>query len=636
MHEMKNSGIEWIGEIPVGWKILRNKNAFTCSKELVGEKSSETQLLSLTTKGVRKKDINNAEGKLPESFDTYQYVKENDIIMCLFDLDCSAVFSGISFYDGMISPAYRVLTCTDRTFPKYAGYWFNYISHDRKFNHYSKNIRYTLSYEEFSALPIVVPPYEEQHRISAYLDAKCEKIDSIIARQQEVIEKLKAYKLSVITEAVTKGLHPDVRMKDSGYEFIGTVPQHWNVCRLRNIGTPQNGISKGGEFFGHGYPFVSYGDVYRNFTLPENINGLIDTTEAERMQYSVKSGDIFFTRTSETIEEVGFSCVCEKPIENATFAGFVIRVRPFTDDLLTSYAKYYFRSNHHRFYLVKEMNLVTRASLGQNLLKSMPVLLPPKSEQQQIADHLDKKCSAIDSAIAKKQAIIEKLTAYKKSLIYEVVTGKREVKGSDKLTDGVYAVFISPDVKSYAESLLFQKIINMAGKNLKGRTHLMKIFHAVEIVIGFDFGTQYIRHTHGPYSDKIKSLEKDLTDKGWLSVKKGKHIEYSVLDSSSYESDYNKYFKNYDSDIRNIVNCFLTMKRTSKAEKFATLLASWNDFIIDGVEPTDEMIINDVRTNWTENKANTDKETWQEILKQIKKANIIPRGYGKHTIRKDN
>ena len=427
MREMKDSGIEWIGEIPKEWEVLRNKNTFTCTKELVGEKSSETQLLSLTIKGVRKKDINNAEGKLPESFDTYQYVKTNNIIMCLFDLDCSAVFSGISFYNGMISPAYRVLTCTDRSFPKYAGYWFNYISYDRKFNHYAKNIRYTLSYEEFSMLPIIVPPYEEQRAISIYLDTKCAKIDSIIEKQEKVIEKLKVYKLSVITEAVTKGLNPDVKMKDIEYEFIGSIPAHWDVCRLRNIGTPQNGLSKGGDCFGHGYPFVSYGDIYRNFTLPENVNGLVETTEQERMQYSVKSGDIFFTRTSETIEEVGFSCVCEKTIDNATFAGFVIRVRPFTNDLLTSFAKYYFRSNHHRYYLVKEMNLVTRASLGQDLLKSMPVLIPPKSEQQQIADYLDQKCSAIDKSIEQKQAIIEKLKEYKKSLIYEVVTGKKEV-----------------------------------------------------------------------------------------------------------------------------------------------------------------------------------------------------------------
>ena len=427
MREMKDSGIEWIGEIPDDWRIIRNKNAFTCSKELVGEKSELTQLLSLTTRGIKKKDINNAEGKLPESFDTYQFVKENDLVMCLFDLDCSAVFSGISPYNGMISPAYRVLSCKKCMEPKYADYWFQYISDGRKFNHYAKNIRYTLSYEEFSALPLLLPERNEQRRIADYLDRKCGQIDAIIARQQEVIEKLKAYKLSVITEAVTKGLNPDVPMKDSGIDFIGSIPEAWRICRLRNIGTLQNGISKGGEFFGHGFPFVSYGDVYRNFSLPVQVAGLIDSSDEERRNYSVESGDIFFTRTSETIEEVGFSSVCEETIPDATFAGFLIRVRPFTDDLVPKFAKYYFRSNHHRYYLVKQMNLVTRASLGQDLLKSMPVLVPPKDEQISIAAYLDKKCGAIESSIEYKQRVIERLTAYKKSLIYEVVTGKKEV-----------------------------------------------------------------------------------------------------------------------------------------------------------------------------------------------------------------
>lgn len=427
MREMKDSGIEWIGEVPNDWRIVRNKNAFVCNKELVGEKSELTQLLSLTTRGIKKKDINNAEGKLPESFDTYQFVKENDIVMCLFDLDCSAVFSGISPFDGMISPAYRVLSCKESMEPRYADYWFRYISDGRKFNHYAKNIRYTLSYEEFSALPLLLPEKSEQRSIADYLDRKCSQIDVIIARQQEVIEKLKTYKLSVIIEAVTKGLNPNVPMKDSGIDFIGSIPETWRICRLRNIGTLQNGISKGGEFFGHGFPFVSYGDVYRNFSLPVQVAGLIDSSDEERRNYSVESGDIFFTRTSETIEEVGFSSVCEETIPDATFAGFLIRVRPFTNDLVPKFAKYYFRSNHHRYYLVKQMNLVTRASLGQDLLKSMPVLVPPKEEQTNISAYLDKKCGAIESSIEYKQRVIERLTAYKKSLIYEVVTGKKEV-----------------------------------------------------------------------------------------------------------------------------------------------------------------------------------------------------------------
>lgn len=280
---------------------------------------------------------------------------------------------------------------------------------------------------KLNSVQLPVPTSDIQQNISDYLDRKCSQIDAIITKQKKVIEKLKEYKMSLITEAVTKGLNPDVPMKDSGIDYIGSIPDKWQICRLRNIGTLQNGISKGGEFFGHGYPFVSYSDVYKNFSLPLNVDGLIDSTEEERRNYSVKSGDIFFTRTSETIEEVGLSSICEKTIPNATFAGFLIRVRPFNNKLMNNFAKYYFRSNHHRYYLAKQMNLVTRASLGQDLLKSMPVILPPKEEQIKIAEYLDKKCKAIEDSIEQKQKIIDNLNLYKKSLIYEVVTGKKEV-----------------------------------------------------------------------------------------------------------------------------------------------------------------------------------------------------------------
>lgn len=234
---MKNSGVEWIGEIPEDWEVYRNKNAFICNKEIVGKNSNSTQLLSLTTGGIKCKDINNAEGKLPESFDTYQYVKKNDVVMCLFDLDMSAVFSGISQYDGMISPAYKVLSCQDRANPLFVHYWFSYIFDGRKFNHYAKNIRYTLNYDEFATLPILLPPKETQQRIASYLDKKCSKIEETIQNQQQVIEKLKAYKQSLITEAVTgkvkiengKACGEYESYKDSGVEWIGKIPSEWEV-----------------------------------------------------------------------------------------------------------------------------------------------------------------------------------------------------------------------------------------------------------------------------------------------------------------------------------------------------------------------------------------------------------------------
>lgn len=433
MREMKDSGIEWIGEIPKEWEITEIKHY--CIDVFAGGTPQSTNYdywdgdinwipsgschdckIHFAPKTITKMGYENSSTKL---------IPANTALVAMTGATCGN--TGFLTFESCANQSVTAYVANTKIADSLFLWYILQSAKAHLLTFKTGGAQGGINVENCKNIVVPFVPILDQQKISSYLDTKCTKIDSIIEKQEKIIEKLKVYKLSVITEAVTKGLNPDVKMKDSEYEFIGSIPAHWNVCRLRNIGTPQNGLSKGGDYFGYGYPFVSYGDIYRNFTLPENVNGLVETTEEERIQYSVKTGDIFFTRTSETIEEVGFSCVCEKTIDNATFAGFVIRVRPFTDDLLTSFAKYYFRSNHHRYYLVKEMNLVTRASLGQNLLKSMPVLIPPKSEQKQIADYLDKKCSAIDKSIKQKQALIEKLKEYKKSLIYEVVTGKKEV-----------------------------------------------------------------------------------------------------------------------------------------------------------------------------------------------------------------
>lgn len=425
MREMKDSGIEWIGEIPLDWGTSKMRyigqyiNGYAFKPD---DWSSEgKRIIRIQDLTGTNNNPNYYAGQLP---DKYNVTAGDILVSWAATLDAFIWNNDDAWLNQHIFKAIYFPKVIDKNFY----FWvlkeaMENMNNDNKHGIVMQHI--TLSV--FSNFTIPLPPKLVQRRIANYLDRKCSQIDTIIARQEEVIEKLKAYKLSVITEAVTKGLNPNVPMKDSGIDFIGSIPETWRICRLRNIGTLQNGISKGGEFFGHGFPFVSYGDVYRNFSLPVQVAGLIDSSDEERRNYSVESGDIFFTRTSETIEEVGFSSVCEETIPDATFAGFLIRVRPFTDDLISRFAKYYFRSNHHRYYLVKQMNLVTRASLGQDLLKSMPVLVPPKEEQTSIAAYLDKKCGAIVSSIEYKQRVIERLTAYKKSLIYEVVTGKKKV-----------------------------------------------------------------------------------------------------------------------------------------------------------------------------------------------------------------
>ena len=434
MREMKDSGIAWIGVIPQDWEIVRTKSLYCSAKEIVGDRADDFERLALTLNGVIKRSKEDSVGLQPEKFSGYQILKKGELVFKLIDLENVATSRvGLSPYTGIVSPAYIVLSKQSRAkdlVVRYSMYHFLSMWQREIFNQMGDNgVRSSLNTKELLNIPHPFPSIYEQKRIVTFLDAQCAEIDAVLEKTRASIEEYKKLKQAVITQAVTKGIRGDRPMKNSGIEWIGDIPESWEVSSVRYIGQLQNGISKGGEFFGKGFPFVSYGDVYKNYELPHSVSGLIDTTEDERAKYSVEYGDIFFTRTSETIEEVGFSCVCKRSIPNATFAGFIIRLRPFCADekILTDYAKYYFRGEHIRAYLVKEMNLVTRASPGQTLLKGMSVIVPPKSVQKEIAEYLDDKCADIDALVAKKQQYLTEIENYKKSLIYEYVTGKKEV-----------------------------------------------------------------------------------------------------------------------------------------------------------------------------------------------------------------
>lgn len=415
MRQMKDSGIEWIGEIPQDWNMIRLR--FLCEIK-TGNQDTQDR---------------NTDGKYPfyvrspivEKCDNYSF-DGSAILMAGDGVGAGKVFHIVDGKYGCHQRVYSLQNIKDI---------------DRKYLYYILQNRFYVSIDTANSkstvdsvrqnmlldFPVVHGTWDVQRKIVCCLDNKCTEIDNAIAKTTDSIEEYKKLKQSIITKAVTKGIRGDRPMKDSGIEWIGEIPSDWEICKVRHIGTLQNGISKGGEFFGSGFPFVSYGDVYRNISLPACVDGLVQSSSEEQKLYSVQEGDIFFTRTSETIEEVGFSSVCENDIPKATFAGFLIRLRPNKNKIYSGFSKYYFRSSHHRSFLVKEMNLVTRASLGQSLLKSMFVLLPGMNEQYEIAEYLDSKCNEIDNIISRKQQLITELEAYKKSLIYEYVTGKKEV-----------------------------------------------------------------------------------------------------------------------------------------------------------------------------------------------------------------
>lgn len=423
---MKNSGIPWIGEIPEKWKVVRTKNVLECGKEIVGAQSSNTQLLSLTTKGIKQVDIGSTSGKVPDSYDTYQVVHPGNMVFCLFDLDCSAVFSGVSQYDGMISPAYKVTTLHNDHCPKFYGYWFDYIFDGRKYMFLSKNIRYSLTYDEFAALGIVSPPYAEQQAIADFLDKKCAEIDQMVALQEKFIEELKAYKQSLITETVTKGLNPNAPMKDSGVEWIGEIPEGWNVSRVKGfIGrfSKGEGITKDEVFPDGNTPCVRYGEIYTKYN--NSFAKCVSATkiEIQKSPHYFEKGNILCAGTGELVEEIGKSIVYVGE-KKCLAGGDIIILKHNQHPVFLNYALNCSYAQAQKSCSKAKLKVVhiSASDIGNVLLA-----LPPLAEQQAIADYLDKKCAEIDQLIAIKQKKADELKEYKKSIIYEYVTGKRSV-----------------------------------------------------------------------------------------------------------------------------------------------------------------------------------------------------------------
>ena len=345
---------------------------------------------------------------------------------------------GISKYGGVISPAYCVFEVPNRVNPWYYHYLLRTNTYTDAFKTLSTGVidsRLRLYPDKFYQIYVAIPPKHEQDQIVRYLDISLAKINKFIRTKKKLIKVLKEQKQAIIDQAVTKGVNSSVKMKPSGINWLGDIPEEWKVQKLRYIGNLQNGISESSEYFGTGFPFVSYGDVYKNLELPSTVSGLANSDEKQQVIYSVKEGDVFFTRTSETREEAGITSVCTRTIDKAVFSGFLIRLRPKEGILDKNFSKYYFRNSNIRDYFTREMNLVTRASLGQELLKNLPVLLPSLPEQKEIADSIERTTRPIEDLITATQKGITLMEEYRTRLISDVVTGKIDVRGIE--LDGV-------------------------------------------------------------------------------------------------------------------------------------------------------------------------------------------------------
>lgn len=418
----KDSGIEWIGEIPQEWELTKIGQVYDERNEKVSDK--DYQPLSVTKNGVVPQLETAAK---TDNGDNRKLVKVNDFaINSRSDRRGSC---GISEYEGSVSLINTVLTPRNSMCNKYYNYTFKSECFADEFYKWGNGIVDDLWSTKWSAMKNIYipnPKLEEQQKIADYLDKKCSAIDEVIETEKSVIEKLKGYKQSIITEAVTKGLDKSVPLKDSGIEWIGKIPQHWEVKRTKytaNSFDKGNGITKDDVVAEGDIQCIRYGEIYSKYD--RQCTECVSATNLDKINTPkhISKGDILFAGTGELIEEIGKNIVYmgDKP---CLAGGDIIILNHNQNPIFLNYALNSIYSQSQKSYGKVKLKVV---HISASSIGDIRIALPPLKEQQQIAEYLDKKCSEIDKAIADKEQVIEKFTEYKKSLIYECVTGKRKV-----------------------------------------------------------------------------------------------------------------------------------------------------------------------------------------------------------------
>lgn len=416
--EMKDSGIEWIGEIPAHWRMGRVKNCFFSTKTIVGDNAGNYDRLALTMKGVVKRSKSDGAGLQPEKFETYQILNENELVLKLIDLqNVSTSRVGLSPYVGIVSPAYIVLHSKNDKPSKYAEYFFLAMWMHQIFNQLGADgVRSNIGTSALLNLPFPIIPAKEQSAIAAYLDTQCAKIDEIIAEAKASIEDYKQWKASIIYEAVTKGLDPTVEMKDSGVEWIGEIPKGWKLNRLKYMFAIKKDII--GEI-GHTVLAITQQGI-----KPKNMSDKGQFALDYSKYQIVNPGDFAMNHMDLLTGWVDIS-----QFSGVTSPDYRV-FYSLKDEIGTDYYKHLFQTCYRCrvFYgLGQGVSGLGRWRLPAEMFLNFVLPVPPLNEQKEIATFLGKECSQIDALTAEKQALITDLEAYKKSLIYEVVTGKRKV-----------------------------------------------------------------------------------------------------------------------------------------------------------------------------------------------------------------
>jgi putative type I site-specific restriction-modification system, S subunit len=422
--ELIDSGVQWIREVPKNWTRVRCKDVLRETKIQVGEDSSKYTLLSLTINGIIVRDLSESKGKFPKEFNTYKIVKPNELVFCLFDVDETPRTVGLVTQEGMLTGAYSVFSVRNVDVNFLYRYFIS-LDDRKALKPLYRGLRKVIPLPAFLSMPIYLPSLSEQRAIADWLDAKCADIDASIELQQRMIDKLKAYKTAVIHQAVTKGLDKNLKptdLKDSGIKWLGMIPKHWDILRAKNIFVRKNRLVREED-----ETITCFRDG--QVTLRKNRRSDGFTEAVKEIGYQgVRIGDLVIHQMDAFAGAIGVSD------SDGKSSPVYICLRPKIENCINQYYAYLLREMARAGFIralyrgIRERSTDFRFETFANV--SLPV--PTLEEQRDIIDYIDAKCADIDATIALKEQKQEKLKEYKKTIIFEYVTGKKQVANINK------------------------------------------------------------------------------------------------------------------------------------------------------------------------------------------------------------
>ena len=429
--KMKDSGIEWIGEIPEGWEVSQLKYATRWKSE---KGCPDAPVLSLYRDfGVVPKDSRDDNHNVT-SLDTsnYKVVDVGDLVINKMKAWQGSM--AVSDYRGIVSPAYHVCSITSNKVNKrYLHHLLRNPAYLPEYARLSTGMRigqWDLGFDDFKNIPFLIPPLDEQAKIADYLDNGCASLDATLSKTRSSIEEYKKLKQAIITQAVTKGVRGEREIKDSGVEWIGEIPKEWRKTQLRHSATIKSGITLGKSYSKDTVlierPYLRVANVQGGYV---DLNDLatIEVTPDEDLKYRLHSGDVLMTEGGDR-DKLGRGCVWHGEIKPCLHQNHVFAVQTNETILLPEFLEYLTASDGGRSYFdVTAIKTTNLACTSSSKVLAFTIPLPPIEEQIEIVSFIKKRSLELNKLIMKKELLAQELESYKKSLIYEVVTGKREV-----------------------------------------------------------------------------------------------------------------------------------------------------------------------------------------------------------------